>query len=381
MRNIFPQEMVRYSAESHFSKFSAFSNTIYLFIVVMMLAFFISLPLIKTEISVPSRGVIRSTAEPALIISPRIAEIIKADLFENMKVNRGDTLIWLYSENIQDHMANLQQRIDGNKLYISDLVNLLHNQNGQFKTDLFNLDFRLYQQTLSDYQVQYDRAEKEYSRIGFLYKNDVIPLKEMEQIEYEFNLIREERLLYIQKKRSEWQQLLVDFELQIRDYEDQLIGLEKDLNHSFIIAPVSGFITHYSGVKPGSFISAGQAIASISPDDILVAESLIDPGNIGFITTGMNVICRIDAYHYNQWGFVSGEVTGISNEVYLVNNQPYYKVRCRLNESFLILRNGTKGHLKKGMTLTTHFRLTKRTWLQLLFDKADKWINPKRIDD
>jgi HlyD family secretion protein len=41
-------------------------------------------------------------------------------------------------------------------------------------------------------------------------------------------------------------------------------------------------------------------------------------------------------------------------------------------------RNGVKGNLKKGMTFQARFILTKRSLFQLLYDKADDWMNPAR---
>jgi len=67
----------------------------------------------------------------------------------------------------------------------------------------------------------------------------------------------------------------------------------------------------------------------------------------------------------------------ISNEVYLLNDQPFFKVRCSLDEQYLVLGNGFKGNLKKGLTTTARFQITKRSIAQLLFDKADDWLNPK----
>jgi hypothetical protein len=58
-----------------------------------------------------------------------------------------------------------------------------------------------------------------------------------------------------------------------------------------------------------------------------------------------------------------------------------FKVRSSLDQSFLALKNGYRGELKKGLTVTARFRVTKRTLAQLLFDKTDNWLNPKIIKE
>ena len=67
----------------------------------------------------------------------------------------------------------------------------------------------------------------------------------------------------------------------------------------------------------------------------------------------------------------------ISSDVITHNDQPVFKVRCSLDNHELQLKNGYRGKLKKGMTLTARFRITERTLCQRFYDKMDDWLNPK----
>jgi HlyD family secretion protein len=71
-------------------------------------------------------------------------------------------------------------------------------------------------------------------------------------------------------------------------------------------------------------------------------------------------------------------VIEIPTDVVMNNNQPVFQVRCSLDTSVLTLKNGYQGTLKKGMLLTGCFYLTNRSLCQLLFDKIDDWMNPKK---
>jgi len=126
-------------------------------------------------------------------------------------------------------------------------------------------------------------------------------------------------------------------------------------------------------------VSANEVLAEISPDSGMVVETYIPPKDIGYLTVGTQVNLQIDAYNYNQWGMASGNVIAISADVFTDSGQPYFKVRCKLNEDKLALNNGYEGKLKKGMTLQARFFVTKRTLFQLLYDKADDWLNPNII--
>ena len=71
------------------------------------------------------------------------------------------------------------------------------------------------------------------------------------------------------------------------------------------------------------------------------------------------------------------KVHEISNSVVEMGEKPYFRVRCLLNQNYLSLENGYRGYLKKGMTLTGRFKIANRSLFHLLYDKADKWLNPK----
>ena len=47
-----------------------------------------------------------------------------------------------------------------------------------------------------------------------------------------------------------------------------------------------------------------------------------------------------------------------------------------MDKNYLQLKNGYKGQIGKGMTLTARFYLLDRTLWQLLFDRVDDWFNP-----
>ena len=46
-------------------------------------------------------------------------------------------------------------------------------------------------------------------------------------------------------------------------------------------------------------------------------------------------------------------------------------------EIYRLEKNGYKGDISKGMTLTARFLIANRSLWQLLYDKVDNWLNPK----
>ena len=144
-----------------------------------------------------------------------------------------------------------------------------------------------------------------------------------------------------------------------------------------VTAPVTGTIQQFSGMQAGNFVSPGQQIAQIITQDSLLVEVYVSPADIGMLSVGMPVRFQIDAFNYNQWGLAEGAITNIAKDVSMLEGQPQFLVQCQLSQNSLQLKNGYEGQLKKGMTLTARFQLSRRSLYQLLYDKVDDWVNPQ----
>ena len=377
MKNLFPYEIVNFTIENHFYKFNRFSHNIYLVTILVTAGAACSLFFIKTKISVQCSGLIRSISEPVDLISPVVAEVKSINMGENKFVSKGDTLLWLNNQKLAERNKHLNRLIVQNNDYLGDIYQMLDDRHTTLKTELYKSVYAQYKQKLADHNLQIEILRKTFDRTQLLFEKKVMPLAEKEEQEFNLEKSIESKSIFTQQSRSEWQKLSAEYKLANDKYQNEIDGLLRDSENYFILSPCVGHITNFSGVKPGSYVTTGQIIAFISPDDQLVSEHLVPPKDIGYLKETMPVVFQIDAYNYNQWGLASGEIIDISNEIYLVNNQPYFKVRCSLNEQYLMLKNGFKGNLKKGLTTTARFQVTKRTLSQLLFDKADNWLNPK----
>lgn len=381
MSTIFPPEIIRESVENHFSKFSNKSSAIYISVILMFLGTVVSLFFIETEITVQSRGLIRSTSEPIQITSPVVAEVLRSSLEENKFVQTGDTLLWLNDAKYTEHIEHLQNLVNENELYLKDISLMAGSKYTGLKSELYSSTHSNYRQKLNEFDLNIELLQKSYKRANLLFQKQVIPLTEIEEKKFQLEKMIEEKKIFMQTSRNEWQRQATGYKLENKKYANEIDGLIRDMENYAILAPGTGFISNYNGIQQGSYVSPGQAIAIISPTDTIIAEHLVPPKDIGYLHKGMQVIYQVDAYNYNQWGLASGEIKDISDEIYFMNNQPFFKVRCSLNETHLSLKNGYKGKLKKGLTTTARFKITKRTVAQLFFDKTDNWLNPKIMNN
>lgn len=374
---IFPKEVIRFSLENHYFRFSRHSEIIYLLIVGIVMAFLTALPLIKVDITIQSRGIIRSQAEPTNIQTPVTGQVQEILISENRKVTIGDTLIRLAPEKIFDQLSILNDRIGLYSRYIHDLEILVSGHINGLQSDLLKSSFAEYTQKLNEYQIQIETTRKDFERTKLLFEKDVIAPAEFEKKELELNQFLKERDFYTSQKKAEWHQQLFQYRTELQSLTDNRDQLRFEKRFYVVVAPVSGYISNFTGVQTGSFIFPNQTIATISPADSLIAECYVSPNDIGYLRNEMPVSFQVDAYNYNQWGLASGTIIDISNHPYQENETVYFKVRCKLDQDHLSLKSGYEGKLKNGLTLTARCMVTRRSLFNLLFDKADDWLNPK----
>jgi len=151
----------------------------------------------------------------------------------------------------------------------------------------------------------------------------------------------------------------------------------EELTNRIVIAPTSGEIIQSSDILPGSIVTPGQKIAEISPEGELIATCFVKPADIGLIHEKQKVKIQVDAFNFNEWGMLQGNIIDISDDMILENGSAaYFRVKCKPEKKFLSLKNGYKAEIKKGMSLNIRILVTRRSLYHLLFDKADKWFNP-----
>ncbi|MDP2335677.1 MAG: HlyD family efflux transporter periplasmic adaptor subunit [Bacteroidota bacterium] len=377
---IFPKEIIRFSLESHYSRFSRHSMIIYLLVIGAVVAALIALPFVKVDISIQSRGIIRSQAEPTSIQAPVSGQVQKICIRENMKVSVGDTLICLAPEKINDQLQMLHDKIALYSGYIHDLDNLVSNQNKAIQSSLLKSSYSEYNEKLIEYQLQIETAGKDFQRAKTLFAKEVIAAAEFEKKEMELNQLIKERDFYISQKKAGWHQQIFQYKTELQSLTDSRDQLRFEQRFYVVLAPANGYITNFTGVQTGSYIFPNQVVATISPTDSLIVECYVSPNDIGYLQSGKVATFQVDAYNYNQWGLANGEIIDISNQPYQENKSVYFKVKCNLNQDCLFLKSGYQGKLKNGLTLTSRFLVNRRSLYDLLFDQADDWLNPKIIN-
>ena len=383
---LFPAEIVEYTAEYHFNKHNPRTLILYQLLLVLVACAGISLFVVKVDVSVRGVGVLRAVQDNhsiKAIVSGRIEEVLVA---ENQRVEAGQVLARIRTD-ILDQEKNLlvSQRSDvANQMDdLRKLTGLLRQRNIRQRPSLssamYSQQFTLFWQRLSKLQNQLDLAEKNHDRYKHLYDSRVVSAAEYDEANYTYQQAKTGLELAYDEQASLWQQDLNSLRIKTGELGTRINQVNKEQELYVLQAPVAGTLQSVKGLRRGSMISVNEVLTEVSPDSGLIAEAYVLPKDIGYLRIGTPVNLQIEAYDYNQWGMASGEIQSVSADIFTDRDQPYFKVRCLLNEDHLALKNGYEGKLHKGMTLQARFFVTRRTLFQLLYDKADDWLNPNVI--
>ena len=352
---------------------------IYQLFIVLLGFIIIGLILINIPISASSRGIIRSQAENTKIVSVVGGRVITNHLQRNnQQIKQGDTLLVVTSEQLDTQKSLQSNQSSDYSAQLQDLNRLTRGQYGGLQTGQYQRELSAMQEKIAQVQSQLSLAKKDYDRANLLYNQGVIPKAEYDKYYYDYQGFLTQVSSIREQQLAQWQAQKREVERQIRSLGAEVQRINQEQKNYIITAPISGRLVNFSGIQKGNFIIQGQNIGEISPEESLVAECLVSPKDIGFIKVGQKVKFQVDTYNYNQWGLLEGKVMDIDQNI-TVNQQTgeaYFKVRCVMDKNYLQLKNGYKGQIGKGMTLTARFYLLDRTLWQLLFDRVDDWFNP-----
>lgn len=381
---LIPFSISEYCLETYLIRITTRSRIIYWIIIVMVLLAIVILPFIYVDVSVQARGYFQSDIEKQVVYIPLQGKIIYTSIHNGGSVNKGDTLLIIDTESIMARHASLLQRIAENESSMSDLEKLTNIYSLEDQPIKHGLITQRYKAELANFMNQqsiqfqkYEKKKSEHTRNEVLYHQDIIPKIEFENSLFMLNSEKDNLTQILISQKSLWQN-----DLTIRENESirllaDLKQCLEELTNRIVIAPISGEIIQSADIQTGSIVTQGQKIAEISPKGELVATCFVKPADVGLIHEKQKVKIQVDAFNFNEWGMLQGNIIDISDDMILENGSAaYFRVKCKPEKKFLSLKNGYKAEIKKGMSLNTRILVTRRSLYHLLFDKADKWFNP-----
>lgn len=385
------EQLTELSVITYLPTVSTRSQLIYTTVMLAVVGAVTALPFVYVDISVRAEGLVRPVAERSEVKAQMGGIVSALYVREGQTVRPGQALARLHTDVLDTKLRLLDSQQGEKQDFIHDLNQLTRLTNDQFSASasaIFPVSLRLrsalYRQQFEQFrflsrennQTQAKR-QRELETSQTLLNDKVIARLEHEDKEFAYQSVVTQNQTLIERQRSEWQQALTQHQLQLTELQAQERQARQEQALYTIKAPTGGTISQLSGRYAGSYVQPGEVVGVVSPDSTLVVECYVPPKDIGLLRVGQMARFQVEAFDYNQWGMVEGSVIDVANDFTLLDKQqPAFKVRCRLGQSFLQLKNGYRGHLKKGMTVQARFAVTRRSLFQLLYDKADNWLNP-----
>jgi multidrug resistance efflux pump len=379
---LLPHELINNSLDAYIAKHNTKSQMIYWVVLIAITGAIVSLPFIHVDISVRDVGVIRPIIEKTEIKSTITEYVDSVYVKEGEKVNKGDTLL-VFRSVTPDYKINYRQsRITDLRNHINDL-NLLTKglKPESFYSDTRRQEYNYFLKQETEYETYLDKASRNYERNKSLYEQSVISTEEFEVYQFEYTKAVNQLASLRDNQIGKWQTDLDSYRNLYNEIQSDLDVEMKGKDFYVITSPVEGTIEQFRGIYKGSNVQAGAVLAVISPDSTLYAEVYVSPRNIGYINAGMPVHLQVESFNYNEWGTLPGQVAEISSDYFADNeNKVFYKVKCSLGKDYLLHKRGSKGLLKKGMSVSAHFLIARRSLLDLIYQKMDTWINPTQYN-
>jgi HlyD family secretion protein len=351
--------------------------SMYVLILFVLIGTLISLNYIQVEVSAQSRGILRSVQDPAPILSLVSGTVSQVNMRNNQAVHRGDTLLRIDDRRMQEELENQISLSKVNEDIIQDLHEILsRSEQPSFTQATIRQDFDSFVAQKKEAQTKIQSAMAIWVRQQKLFADRVIPPMEYEQAEHDYQITLASWRLAEAKQYAHWQRQYKEASDLQHTYDLSIQKIVLERKQYTIRAPIDGTLMNVKGFEANSFLSSAGLLGEISPDHGLLAECQVGPKDIGLLRLGQLVRLQFDAFPYHQWGFIPGQVIEIDRNPQLQNGAVLFRVRCRLLEKNLRLKNGHGVKVMKGMTVTARFFLAKRSLAQLIVDRTDTYFNP-----
>ncbi|MBM7073183.1 HlyD family efflux transporter periplasmic adaptor subunit [Shewanella sp. 202IG2-18] len=343
---------------------------------------------------VPSKGLIK--AYPVAT-----GHIEKLHVVEGQKIKKGDALATIVinrnmvnGNDLSDSLItelNAQLSVLNNESLTN--IALLENDRIRLNKNISNLSNRLIviTETQSLLEEKLELKNKQHAQHEKLHKKGYLSTMEFQaqqesyiNTKQELSNMKSSELQVrseLNRVKAELSQLDNQHELKIADTKRRRSDINRQLNEAktnrryVIRASESGTITAIQAVQ-GELVSNSRALMSLLPaDSKLIAELLLPTRSAGFIQRGDEVRMRFDAFPYQRFGFVKGEVESIDKAllagdavgVPMQLNEPVYRVRSELTAQE-VEAYGDNFPLKSGMLLEADIVLDSRSLLEWLLD-------------
>jgi membrane fusion protein, peptide pheromone/bacteriocin exporter len=338
--------------------------SVYVLSVFLVCGFFLIATIFSVYIKITGMGILQSTDAYFKVLSPFSGEINDVLVQENEFVHKGQTIMQFDTndldieiiKNKNDQKQIQNQIIDLNALLSEDLKDRPL-QFDKYKSERALTNHRL---LLADFEIASE--EKRYERNRKLFNLSLISKESFEDQaeELEQRRIRKEQIII--EKKLEYQSERRIFLNKLEELRKECLLLADLKRKRTIAANTSGHLIGLKVVSSKTFVNIGQELFCISPDSHLSAIIFIAAKDVALVHPDQEIMYRIEALPYQEWGYVKGRVLSVSDDIIIdEKGRSGFKVIGSIDGHFIYSKKiKRKISIKKGMILQSSIVLGKK---------------------
>ncbi|MFD2872297.1 HlyD family secretion protein [Mucilaginibacter ximonensis] len=252
---------------------------LFIFLAMLLLVFggtwFVHYPDIIT-----SSAVLTAENNPKEITVKQEGHLIKQFVTNNQSVKQGDIIAWMESSADPNQVNELAKEIDKS-------IDLLTENQPQKISNIINVNLSKLGEIQPDYQ-QFLLAEDAFN--NYISNNTNLAIATSEHKPDHAKIAFQQQLQLLKSRIQLWTSKYI------------------------LQAPVEGRIAINENIKQDDYLRAGALLGYIMPlNSRYFMQTIVPQSNFGKLDTGLHVQIRFEAYPYEEWGFVNGIISNISN--------------------------------------------------------------------
>lgn len=282
---------------------------------------------------ITSTAVLTSENNPKEVIAKQEGHLIKLFVDDKQLLKQNDVIAWIESSANHNEVEELYKETD------NAISSLIENQPQKIAA-IINVNFN----HLGEIQPAYEQ---------FLIAEDAFN----NYISNTANVTKVKSVHTIDPQKIKFRQQLQFLKNQISLWQNKYV----------LRASIAGKFSVAGNIKANDYLQAGVLLGYIIPvNDKYFMETVLPQSNFGKLDTGLHVQIRLDAYPYEEWGFLNGTINYISN----VPSKNGFIATIRLdnglitnNQRKLIFRNGLRA---QAIIITKDMRLLQKFYYSFI---------------
>jgi HlyD family secretion protein len=377
----------------------------------------------KVDETGTARGRLEPQGKTVRLDAPVSGTVTDIQVKEGQSVRAGQTILELNSEEIRNDLQQGQAKLEGQsnrlsqlqlirtQLEITSRTQVLQNQaqataqlaeinqterQQQFNQDAYELAQALLAKDDDTVQrfrglreegiisgIQLDESERRMIENTERLKKTQSDIKQAQeeltkqQSTYE-STIRAGELAVIEGKRQleEIQAQITDLKSEIAQTKNQIKSLQYQLEQHILRTPVAGKIFQLPIQQAGAVLQPGTMVAQIAPQgSSLILRAQMASQESGFLHPGMPVKIKFDAYPFQDYGVIEGQLSWISPDSKIQDTErgqiEMFELEIALNQ-FYIQTPTRQITLTPGQTATAEVIIRQRRIIDFILDPFKK---------